>query len=429
MSAHACDAHIHIKAPAARPDAALPCLSGKESAISLTVGVPKETFPGERRVAIVPSSVPALRDKGVDVIVEEGAGAHAGFGDDAYRESGATVDGERADVFEQADAVLHVRGLGGNPDLGSADLQLMRPDQAVIGFLEPLTALEEVKALANAGVMAFAMELIPRTARAQSMDALTSMATIAGYKAVLLAAEALPRMFPMMVTAAGTLTPARVFVIGAGVAGLQAIATARRLGAVVQGYDIRPVAKEQVESLGARFVELALDTESAEAAGGYARAMDEEFYRRQRELMARVVVESDVVITTAAIPGKTAPVLVTADMVEGMQPGSVIVDLAAEGGGNCDLTQPGETVSRHGVTIVGTTNLPATVPHHASRLYSKNVADFLLHMVRDGGLHIDLEDDILRETLITRVGQVVHPRVADLLGLTVASGAAGGSKQ
>ena len=387
----------------------------------MIVGVTRETFPGERRVAVVPSAVPLLMDNGVDVLVEEGAGALAGFADDTYRSGGATLLGERAKVFGLADVILQVRGMGANPDAGRADLKFMRPDQAIIGFQEPLTALEEVKELAGAGVMAFAMELIPRLPRAQSMDALTSMATISGYKAVLLAASALPKLFPMMITAAGTVPPARVFVIGAGVAGLQAIAMARRLGAVVQVYDIRPAVKEQVESLGARFVELSMDTERTEAESGYARAMDEEFYRRQRKLMAKVIAESDVVITTAAVPGKRAPVLVTADMVEGLASGSVIVDLAAEEGGNCELTRPGETITQHGVTIIGATNLPSTVPFHASQMYSRNVVDFLLHMVRDGALNLDPDDDTVTDTLIAKGGEVVHPRVRELLGLNAVS--------
>ena len=360
------------------------------------------------------------------MLIEEGAGARAGFADGDYAEGGARTSDERAEVFKSADVVLQVRGLGANPEAGHADLQLMHPDQVLIGFLEPLTALEEVKQLAAARVLSFAMELVPRIARAQSMDALTSMATVSGYKAVLMAAEALPRLFPMMVTAAGTVTPARVLVVGAGVAGLQATATARRLGAVVQVYDVRPAVKSEVESLGARFVELPLDTEGAEAKGGYASDMDEEFYRRQRELMATVVAESDVVITTAAVPGKRAPVLVSAEMVKGMTPGSVIVDLAAEGGGNCELTAPGETVTQHGVTIIGATNVPSTVPYHASSMFARNAVNLLLHMVRDGEMHLDMEDEIVAETVLTRDGEVVHPRVGGLLETTAALSATEG---
>jgi len=287
----------------------------------------------------------------------------------------------------------------------------------VVGMLDPLWRPEACRELAEQGVAAFSLELMPRITRAQSMDVLSSMATISGYKAVLLAAEALPRMFPMLMTAAGTVTPARVFVVGAGVAGLQAIATARRLGAVVHGYDVRPAVREQVESLGGKFVELPLETAQAEGTGGYAKAMDEAFYRRQREMMAKVVAESDVVITTAAVPGKKSPVLVTAEMVRGMGPGSVIVDLAAERGGNCELSQPDQTVVEGGVSILGPTNLPATIPYHASQLYSKNVVTFLSHLVKDGQLAFDIEDEISRETLVTRDGQVVNDRVRAALGM------------
>ncbi len=395
--------------------------------MALVIGTPKETYPGERRVAVVPATVEMLQRADAQVIVETGAGAEAGYPDEQYEEKGAKIAQSREEVFEKADVVLQVRGLGANPQQGKADLELLKPGQVVIGFLEPLTALGEMKALAERRVTAFAMELMPRITRAQSMDALSSQATIAGYKAVLLAAEALPKMFPMMMTAAGTITPAHVFVVGAGVAGLQAIATARKLGAVVTAYDIRPETKEQVESLGAKFAELGLETEEARAEGGYAREMGEEFYKKQREMMLRVVAESDVVITTAAVPGKRAPVLVTEEMVRRMQPRSVIVDLAAERGGNCELTQPGETVEAHGVTILGPVNLPATVPYHASQMYARNVANFLLNMVKDGELHFDVEDPITRETLVTRDGEVVHPKVRELLGLPPAVEAGAGS--
>ena len=395
--------------------------------MGLVIGTPKETYPGERRVAVVPATVEMLQKAGAQVIVETGAGVEAGYPDEQYEERGAKIAKSRKEVFEKADVVVQVRGLGANPEAGKADLELLKPGQVVIGFLEPLTALEEMKALAERKAVAFAMELMPRITRAQSMDALSSQATIAGYKAVLLAAEALPKMFPMMMTAAGTITPAHVFVVGVGVAGLQAIATARKLGAVVVAYDIRPETKEQVESLGAKFAELGLETEEARAEGGYAREMDEEFYKKQREMMLRVVAESDVVITTAAVPGKRAPVLVTEEMVKGMQPGSVIVDLAAERGGNCELTQPGETVQAHGVTILGPLNLPATVPYHASQMYARNVAHFLLNMLKDGELHLDLEDPITHDTLVARDGEVVHPKVRELLGLPPAVEAGTGS--
>ena len=381
----------------------------------MIVGVPKETYPGERRVALVPPVLPALAKLGVTVQIEAGAGESAGWTDAAYGDKGAQV-GSRADVFRAADVLVQVRGHGANAAAGAADLPSMRAGQAVIGMLDPLGAPQAARDLAQTGVTSFALELLPRITRAQSMDVLSSMATVAGYKAVLLAAAHHARMFPMLMTAAGTVTPAHVFVIGAGVAGLQAIATARKLGAVVEAYDVRPAVKEQIQSLGGKFVELPLETQSAEGAGGYAKAQDEEFYRKQRELMARVVGQSDVVICTAAVPGKKSPVLVTADMVRTMPPGSVIVDLAAERGGNCELTRAEETVVEHGVTILGPTNLPATVPYHASQMYAKNVVTFLQHLVKEGKLQIDLGDEITRETLLTRDGDVAQPRIRELLG-------------
>jgi proton-translocating NAD(P)+ transhydrogenase subunit alpha len=376
----------------------------------MIVAVAKETFPGERRVALVPSVVPSLVKAGLEVLIEPGAGEAAGFSDPKYVEKGAKIAASRAAAFA-ADCVLQVRTLGANPQIGSADLPLMRAGQTIIGMADPLAMQQEMQALAERGVTLFALELIPRTTKAQSMDVLSSMATIAGYRAVLLAAITLPKMFPMLTTAAGTLTPAKVFVVGAGVAGLQAIASARRLGAVVSAYDVRPAVKEQVQSLGAKFVELGLDSDQAQAAGGYAKAMDEEFYRRQRETMTRVVAENDVVITTAAVPGKKAPTLVTAEMVAAMMPGSVLVDLAAERGGNCELTRPGETVVSGGVAILGPANLPSDIPNHASQMFAKNVATFLLYLVQHGQLQINLDDEITRETLVTRDGRIVHPRV------------------
>ena len=389
----------------------------------MIVGVPKETFPGERRVAVVPSVVPALTKASLDVLIESSAGTVAGFPDAAYTDAGARVAPSRAQLFADADIVLQVRSPGAADDAGRADLELLRPGQAIIGLSDPLGEPAAARAVAERGVAAFSMELIPRITRAQRMDVLSSMATIAGYKAVLLAAAALPRMFPMMMTAAGTITPAKVFVVGAGVAGLQAIASARRLGARVEAYDVRPAVKEQVESLGASFVELPLETEGAEDAGGYAKAQDETFYQRQRETMARVVAASDVVITTALIPGKTAPILVTAEAVAGMSPGSVVVDLAAERGGNCELTQADETVvTDSGVTILGPTNLPSTVPYHASQMYAKNISTLLLHLVKEGTLALDMDDEITAGTLVARDGAVVHPRIRDLLGMPAPSG-------
>jgi NAD(P) transhydrogenase subunit alpha len=388
------------------------------------VGVPRETFPGERRVALAPPLIPNLAKSGCEILVEAGAGEASLYPDAVFVEKGARIAASRPEVFGSADVILQVLGYGANDKSGPADLALLRRDQALIGFLRPLGNPRTVQELAATGVLAFAVEFIPRITRAQSMDALSSMSTVAGFKAVLLAAESLPRMFPMLTTAAGTIPPARVLVVGAGVAGLQAIATARRLGAVTSGYDVRPAVKEQVQSLGARFVELPLDTAGAEGAGGYARAQDEAFYRRQRELMARVVAESDVVITTAVVPGKKAPVLITADMVRGMAPGSVIVDLAAERGGNCELTRSNETVIEHGVTVIGPVNLASTVPYHASQMYARNLSTFLLHLVKDRRLQVDLADEITRETLLTRGGEVVHPRVREVLGLPPMAGAA-----
>lgn len=381
----------------------------------MVVAIPAETFPGERRVAAVPAVLPALTGAGLDVLVEPGAGAAAGFPDAGYADKGAALATDRAHVFAAADVVLQVRALGANPEAGRADLALMRAGQVVIGLTEPLGRPEAARELAARGVTALSMELIPRITRAQSMDALSSMATVAGYKAVLVAAETLPRMFPMMMTAAGTVTPARVFVVGAGVAGLQAIASARRLGARVEAYDVRPAVREQVESLGASFVDLPLETAGSEDAGGYARARDEAFYARQREMMSRVVAASDVVITTALIPGRPAPVLVTDEMVAGMTPGSVVVDLAAERGGNVEPSRPDEVVDAHGVTVLGPTNLPSTVPYHASQMYARNVSALLLHLVENGSIALDPDDEVIAGTLVSRDGEVVHPRVIELL--------------
>ena len=381
----------------------------------MIAGVITETLAGERRVALVPSVVPALAKIGVVVLVQQGAGAAAGFTDAAFAEKGAEIVPSASDVVAKADLLLRVRVSPEGTDAGRQDLALLRPGLAVIAFLDPLNEPGLARALAAKNVTAFSMELMPRITRAQSMDALSSMATIAGYKAVLLAASTLPRMFPMLTTAAGTVTPARVFVIGAGVAGLQAISTARRLGAPVEAYDVRPASKEQVQSVGAKFVELPIEVADAEDKGGYAKAQDESFYRRQREMMTKVVAGSDVVITTAAIPGKKSPVLVTEDMVKGMQPGSVIVDLAAERGGNCELTKADQTVVAHGVTIFGPTNLPATVPYHASFMYARNVTTFLTHLVKDKQLVIAADDEITKETLVIHDGQVVHERIKALL--------------
>jgi len=381
------------------------------------VGVPKESYPGERRVALVPVAVPNLIKAGLEVIVEAGAGDQAGYPDAAYVEKGAKIVPDRAAVFSAADIVVQVLCYGSNDITGKADLPLMRRGQALIGFLRPLGSAEVVQQIAQAGVTSFSVELMPRTTRAQSMDALSSMGTICGYKAVLIAAETSIRIFPMMTTAAGTITPARVFVIGAGVAGLQAISTARRLGAVASAYDMRAASKEQVQSLGGRFVELPIEAKDAQDARGYGTAQDETFYARQRELLTRVVAESDVVITAAVIPGKKSPVLITADMVKGMAPGSVIVDLASERGGNCELTRTGETVKVGAVTIIGAINLASSVPYHASQMYSRNLATFLAYIVKEGKLQLNMQDEIIRETIVTRAGEVVNARVRDFFKL------------
>jgi NAD(P) transhydrogenase subunit alpha len=383
----------------------------------MIVGVPKESYPGERRVALVPTVVTNLVKAGFGIVIEAGAGEQAGYPDSFYVDKGAKVLPERAAVFSEADIVVQVLCYGSNDITGKVDLPLLRRGQVLIGFLRPLGSQEVIQEIADTGVTAFSVELVPRTTRAQSMDALSTMGTICGYKAVLIAAETLPRIFPMLTTAAGTITPARVFVIGAGVAGLQAIATARRLGAVTSAYDMRPAAKEQVQSLGGRFIELPIEAKDAQDARGYGRAQDETFYSLQRELLGRIVAESDVVITTAVVPGMKAPVLVTEEMVKGMAPGSVIFDLAAERGGNCELTKTGETIVRHGVTIIGAINLASGVPYHASQMYARNLTAFLSHLVRDGKLQINLEDEIIRETLLTQNGEIVNQRVREFFSL------------
>src|SRR5690348_1449136 len=383
----------------------------------MIVGVPRETFPGERRVAMVPAVIPSLTKAGLEVVVEAGAGAAAGYLDSDYAAKGAKILPTRADVFGTSDIVVQVLCYGSNDRTGKADVPLYRNGQTLIGFLRPLGSLETVQEIASRGITSFSIELMPRTTRAQSMDALSSMATMSGYKAVIMAADKLPRIYPMLTTAAGTITPARVFIIGCGVAGLQAIATAKRLGAVVSAYDLRPVVKEQVQSLGGRFVEIAVEAKDAQDARGYATAQGEEFYKKQRELLGKVVAESDVVITAAVIPGKKSPILVTKEMVATMAPGSVIVDLAAERGGNCELTKSEEVIVEHGVTIDGTINLASTVPYHASQMYAKNVATFLLYMVKEGKLQLNQQDEIVRDTLITHGGEIVNARLREIYKL------------
>jgi NAD(P) transhydrogenase subunit alpha len=384
--------------------------------VTNSVGVPRETFPGERCVALTPRSCEVLQKAGMAVLVEPSAGVDAGYPDEQYTQRGAKLAG-RAEIFAQADILLQFRSLGANPEAGRADLPRLRPGQILIGMGEPLTAQKEISELAAAGVSFFALELIPRITRAQSMDVLSSLATISGYEAVLLAAAALPKLFPMLMTAAGTITPAKVFVLGAGVAGLQAIATAKRLGAVVSAYDVRTAVKDQIVSVGAKFISLEVESAAAEDKGGYAKAQDEAFYKRQRELMTEVVREQDVVITTAAVPGKRAPILITAGMVEAMAPGSVVVDLAAVRGGNCELTKPGLIVHHHGVSIMGPMNIPALAPYHSSQMFGANVTTFLKHLKAFLPLTADPADEIVRDTLVTFGGNIVHQRVCETFGL------------
>jgi H+-translocating NAD(P) transhydrogenase subunit alpha len=371
----------------------------------MQVIVLKETEPGERRVAIVPETVALFVNAGATVVAESGAGQEAGITDEAYREAGAGIEGDRSALLAAADVLLCVRP----PAEASADafIQRLRPGAVLIGMLQPYADRARLDACAGRGLTALAMELVPRITRAQRMDALSSQATVAGYKAVLLAASMSNRFFPMLMTAAGTVPPAKVLVLGAGVAGLQAIATARRLGAVVQGYDVRPAVKEQVESLGATWV--GLEMAEAEGAGGYAREVSEEGKRRAQEHLHRLVGDANVVITTAQIPGRRAPILVTEDMMKGMKPGSVIVDLAAEGGGNCELTEPGRETTRHGVHVIGPVNLPATMPFHASQMYARNIAALLLNVIRDGEIIIDMADEVTKGATVAHGGQVLLP--------------------
>ena len=383
----------------------------------MIIGVPKEIYPGERRVALVPAVLPTLTKAGFEVHIQSGAGVEAGYPDSAYTEKGAKIIPDRAAVFAAADIIVQVLCYGSNDKTGEQDLPLFRRNQLLVGFLRPFGTAEVVQQIAKTGVTAFSVELMPRSTRAQSMDALSSMATVSGYKSVLLAADSHRRIFPMLTTAAGTVTPARVLVIGVGVAGLQALATARRLGAVISAYDVRPAVKEQVQSLGGRFVELPIEAKDAQDARGYARAQDEDFYRRQRELLGKTVQESDVVITTAVIPGKKAPVLVTEEMVKGMALGSVLVDLAAERGGNCDITEAGQTVVKHGVTIIGPFNLASGVPYHASMMYARNITAFLTYVIKEQKLNLNLGDQIVSDTLLTHAGEIVQGRIREFLTL------------
>jgi NAD(P) transhydrogenase subunit alpha len=393
----------------------------------MKIGITRETCPGERRVSIIPDTIPTLTKAGAEVIVESGAGLEADYPDNLYTKKGARISANRSEIYSESDIVLQVRALGANPEAGKSDLDLMHSGQIIIGLSEPLTEVGSAQELANKGIVHFSMELIPRITRAQSMDVLSSMATIAGYKAVLLAANKLSKMFPMMMTAAGTLKPAHVFVIGAGVVGLQAIASSRKLGAVVQAYDVRPVVKEQVESLGAKFVELELESQDSEDKGGYAKEMGKEFLKKQQEMMLTVVSESDVVITTAAIPGKKAPILINEEAVNAMRPGSIVVDIAAERGGNCALTRVDELVKHQGVLILGPSNIPSSIPYHASQMYSKNISTFVLHMIKEGKFTLDLEDEIVKGTLVTNEGAIVHERIREISDLSKKSPDGGSS--
>ena len=373
----------------------------------MKVGTPRETAPDERRVALVPDTATRLAAAALEVNVESGAGSAAYITDDAYQQAGAKIVKSAATLLGEADAVLKVQAPS------AAEVDLLKKGGVLISFLQPATQGDTVRALAKRGVTSFSLELVPRISRAQSMDALSSQASAAGYKAVLIAAGRLGKFFPMMMTAAGTIPPARVLVMGAGVAGLQAIATARRLGAVVSAYDVRPAVKEEVQSLGATFIELALETQEGE--GGYAKEQSEEFLRKQRDLIGEHVAKSDVVITTAAVPGRRAPLLVTGEMVRGMRPGSVIVDLAAETGGNVELTKAGTDVEVGGVTIIGTRNVPSTMPLHASQLYARNVANLLLHLVKDGAIVLDFDDEITRGCCVTHDGEIVNERARQIV--------------
>lgn len=382
----------------------------------LTVGVPKEIVEGERRVALIPDTVQRLTGQGLTVLIERGAGEGSLFADQAYEDAGATLVDGAAAIYDRADIVCKVQ----RPEIGdgsSSELKLAKQGQVLVAFLAALNHPEGIQALADQGITAFGMEAIPRTTRAQSMDALSSQSNIAGYKAVVMASDHLGKLFPMLMTAAGTIAPSKVLVIGAGVAGLQAIATARRLGAVVEAYDTRPVVKEQVESLGAKFVEVQAPESDTQDAGGYAKEASPELLRRQQEVLAERCARSDVIVTTALVPGRPAPRLISAETVAAMPAGSVIIDLAAENGGNCELTKKGETVVEHGVTIIGPTNLPSEVPTHSSQMYARNVQSLLGLLVKDGQLNLDFSDDIIDATCLTHDGEIRYAPVRERLGL------------
>jgi len=382
------------------------------------IGIPSEIKTGEKRVAMSPANVQSLTDKSVKVLIQSDAGNAAGYPDNEYLAAGATITGDRAEIFASADIVLQVQSFGSNNENSADDLAMIRQGQLIIGMMDPLASPQAALDVAGKGATAIALELVPRISRAQSMDVLSSMATLAGYKAVLMGASSSPRIFPLLMTAAGTLQPARVLIMGVGVAGLQACATAKRLGAVVEAYDVRPAAREQILSVGAKPVELDLDTGESEGVGGYAKAQGEDFLQRQRELMTAVVAEQDIIITTAAIPGAKSPILVTEDMVVAMKPGSVIVDLAAERGGNCDLTEQGQTIVAHGVTIIGPENVPSDLPYHASQMYGKNMETLLALILGDNGeLELNFDDEIVAGTVVAHHGEIPHGHMRKLLDL------------
>ncbi|MBT5388020.1 MAG: Re/Si-specific NAD(P)(+) transhydrogenase subunit alpha [Porticoccaceae bacterium] len=384
----------------------------------MNVGIPSEIKAGEKRVAMSPANVQSLTDRGVTVRVQTGAGTAAGYPDADYAAVGATLTTDRSEIFAKSDIILQVQSFGSNNENSGEDLAMLRSGQLVIGMMDPLASPQAAQAVASTGATAIALEMVPRISRAQSMDVLSSMATLAGYKAVIMGASAAPRIFPMLMTAAGTLQPARVLIMGVGVAGLQACATAKRLGAVVEAYDVRPAAREQILSVGAKPVELDLDTGESEGAGGYAKEQGEDFLRRQRELMTEVVAQQDIIITTAAVPGAKSPILVTEEMVKAMKPGAVIVDLAAERGGNCALTEQGKTVEAYGVTILGPENVPSEMAYHASQMLGKNMQT-LLELILDeqGSLKLDFNDEIIAGTVVAHAGDVPHPHMRKLLNL------------
>jgi NAD(P) transhydrogenase subunit alpha len=383
------------------------------------IGITRELVAGEKRVSMCPENIQSLTATGVDIWVEQDAGESAGFSDSDYVTAGAQIVADRSAIFAKADIILQVQSFGANRQNAEQDLQLLRPQQIVIGMMDPLASPQAAQQVADTKATAVALELVPRISRAQSMDVLSSMATLAGYRSVLLGAEASPRILPMLMTAAGTLQPARVLIMGVGVAGLQACATAKRLGAVVEAYDVRPAAREQIISVGATPVELDLPTESSEGAGGYAKQQSEEFLRRQRELMTEVVARQDIVITTAAVPGAKSPILVTEDMLKAMKPGSVVVDMAAERGGNCELTQLGETRVEYGVSILGPENMASDVAYHASQMYGKNMQTLLELMLQDGQINLNFDDEIIAGTVVAHDGEVTHPHIRKLLDLPV----------